>query len=236
MTARRRACGKPILHAHGDGTCTRERMKGKQACVWHWLARQPAQVQRQYAMKRLADPNSAFRERRDRVPKEEWPPNERWCSGCQSFVPLFYVSGSRCKSCASEASHASMIQRTYDLSPEEYQALLKLQGGVCYICGRTPRTIRLAVDHDHKTGRVRGLLCANNENGCNRGVIANLEAAVDGGLAAARRAVAYFENPPYERLKGTPVVNFEAGIIEKREAIGHVNGTPVVVHREPPPF
>ena len=47
---------------------------------------------------------------------------------------------------------------------EQYDALLAAQGGGCAICGNPPKTRRLHVDHDHKTGRVRGLLCHR----CNR--------------------------------------------------------------------
>jgi hypothetical protein len=50
------------------------------------------------------------------------------------------------------------------LSVEEYDAMLKAQGGGCAICGNPPKTRRLDVDHDHKTGKVRGLLCHR----CNR--------------------------------------------------------------------
>lgn len=46
----------------------------------------------------------------------------------------------------------------------EYERLLAAQGGGCAICGATPKSRRLHVDHDHKTGRVRGLLCHR----CNR--------------------------------------------------------------------
>lgn len=41
----------------------------------------------------------------------------------------------------------------------EYAAMLERQGGGCAICGATPKTRRLHVDHDHRTGDVRGLLC-----------------------------------------------------------------------------
>lgn len=43
----------------------------------------------------------------------------------------------------------------------ERQKLYDKQGGKCYICGKPEShfTKRLAVDHNHKTGRVRGLLC-----------------------------------------------------------------------------
>jgi hypothetical protein len=40
-----------------------------------------------------------------------------------------------------------------------YNALLDKQGGVCAICGGPPAGSGLHVDHDHKTGRIRGLLC-----------------------------------------------------------------------------
>lgn len=97
--------------------------------------------------------------RRDRVSKKSWPEGERWCSGCQSFVPLIDCQGSRCKPCASAASHGAMIEKTYGLTPEEYDRLLALQGGRCAICRNRPGKKRLAVDHHHQEGHVRGLLC-----------------------------------------------------------------------------
>lgn len=198
----RKACGRPRVDCGGIKVCLYERAPGKQRCVWHWLLSQPADVQRRHAERRLGAYDVVGAEHRARVPAAEWPAGERWCAGCQSFVPLFYCSGSRCKSCASTAAHAGAIERQYGLTGEEYDALFRYQGGRCAICRRKPRTKRLAVDHDHRTGEVRGLLCANNENGCNRAVIANLEAAEDGGLAAARRAVAYLEWAPWDRLRG----------------------------------
>src|SRR6202034_3210108 len=52
------------------------------------------------------------------------------------------------------------IEKTYGLTEEGYYALLDAQGGVCAIChGECRMGKRLAVDHDHATGRVRGLLC-----------------------------------------------------------------------------
>lgn len=50
------------------------------------------------------------------------------------------------------------------VTDEGYEALLEAQGGGCAICGNTPKTRRLSVDHNHRTGRVRGLLCYR----CNR--------------------------------------------------------------------
>ena len=52
-------------------------------------------------------------------------------------------------------------RRGIDITLEEYNRLLLTQGGVCAICQEPCSTGRnLAVDHDHKTGRVRGLLCS----------------------------------------------------------------------------
>lgn len=50
------------------------------------------------------------------------------------------------------------------VTDEQYERLLAAQGGGCAICGNPPKTRRLHVDHDHKTGAVRGLLCYR----CNR--------------------------------------------------------------------
>ncbi len=52
------------------------------------------------------------------------------------------------------------LQRNYRITLEEYQALLLAQGGVCAVCEKPQKSGRkLAVDHDHETGLVRGLLC-----------------------------------------------------------------------------
>lgn len=61
---------------------------------------------------------------------------------------------------ASATAHASRIQRTYGITGADYDRLKEAQGGVCAICQRaTGATRRLSVDHDHKTGVVRGILC-----------------------------------------------------------------------------
>jgi hypothetical protein len=50
------------------------------------------------------------------------------------------------------------------VSPADYERMLAAQDGHCALCPNTPKTRRLSVDHNHKTGAVRGLLCFS----CNR--------------------------------------------------------------------
>jgi hypothetical protein len=130
------------------------------------------------------------------VPEKDWDAGTRFCSGCQSMVPLSYTTGSRCVACASRAAHRSYVERTYKIAGEEYDNLLTWQGGRCYICGEMPRSQRLAVDHDHITGEVRGLLCAGQEQGCNW----NYRKAL-GDVEVARRLLEYAEKPPLARMR-----------------------------------
>ena len=64
------------------------------------------------------------------------------------------------------SSRSGQLMRTYGIDEVQYDELLDQQGGGCAICGSRPNGKRLAVDHCHDTGRVRGLLCSN----CNLGL------------------------------------------------------------------
>ena len=61
--------------------------------------------------------------------------------------------------------------RIPQLSDEAYNKQLEAQDGTCWICGRFPRGRRLAGDHNHLTGKRRGLLCAI----CNYKVVGVIE-------------------------------------------------------------
>jgi hypothetical protein len=120
----------------------------------------------------------------------------RTCSDCGETKPpsAFNASGRkgyirrRCKACQSVkwaewyAAHKSTVAyrdsgrnlRQYGLTRSDYEEMLVAQRGLCAVCGQPETTIdkkraavrKLAVDHDHETGQVRGLLCGN----CNHGV------------------------------------------------------------------
>ena len=59
------------------------------------------------------------------------------------------------------------LKNTYQMSTEEYETSLKNQSEVCAICkSKCISGRKLAVDHNHDTGQIRGLLCCK----CNRGL------------------------------------------------------------------
>jgi hypothetical protein len=64
---------------------------------------------------------------------------QRWCQTC----------------CPSKGARERM--RRYGISHEQYEEMVKRQAGRCPICATMP--IKFMVDHDHRTGVVRGLLC-----------------------------------------------------------------------------
>lgn len=51
------------------------------------------------------------------------------------------------------------LRQRYGITVEDYDRMLEEQGGHCALCPAVPGVRRLHVDHDHVTGRVRGLLC-----------------------------------------------------------------------------
>jgi hypothetical protein len=134
-------------------------------------------------------------------------PTSRACKDCGSTTRKLKPPGPRCASCAklereraSKRKHELSVIRKYGLAPGEYDALYSYQQGRCYICRRAKgKTKRLAVDHDHKTGKVRGLLCGP----CNREVIGWARDDV----SFFHRCVEYHESPPYERMKRGDVVD-----------------------------
>lgn len=91
-----------------------------------------------------------------------------------------------------ERAHDRRVQTVFELEPGEYARLLEFQGGKCAICQRaTGKTKRLAVDHDHGTARVRGLLCGP----CNQ-----LLGHGRDDPEFFRRIIGYLTIPPYTEM------------------------------------
>jgi len=154
-------------------------------CYWHRISRTSIAAQIREAEKRLSE---AQEPHRARVPMMFWSEGERWCAGCQAYVPMWYCPGSRCKACTAKSRHGQHVEKTYGIGPDEWQCLFDLQGGRCAICRKRQLDRMIATDHDHKTGEVRGLLCHR----CNNDL---LGAAYD-SLYILEAAVLYLKNPP----------------------------------------
>jgi hypothetical protein len=99
------------------------------------------------------------------------------CKSCglekvRDEFPGLHYGKYRCRDCLAVDNHKQQVRRQ-GRTVKEYEALLEKQNGQCAICGVREghrscrgRECRLAIDHDHRTGAVRGLLC----NNCNRGL------------------------------------------------------------------
>lgn len=123
----------------------------------------------------------------------------RRCRECQRCRQerFFTPKGWTCSTCKSKkrrnTAHDKRVQDKYGLNPGEYDVLFKAQGGACAIC-RGRRRQRLSVDHDHKTGMVRGLLCRM----CNGRLLPSARDSVQ----TLQSAVAYLESPPAQKALG----------------------------------
>lgn len=81
------------------------------------------------------------------------------------------------------------LRRTYGITEAEYLEVLEYQEGRCAICDRAPRRDKnLHVDHDHRSGVIRGLLCMP----CNHDLLGRRDK--DPGLFL--RAYEYLTDPP----------------------------------------
>lgn len=120
------------------------------------------------------------------------PEGMRWCAHCQQLLPVkdFNQKSGRgyCTDCTAISNLEYRLKRVYGMTVDEYNQLFQYQDGRCAICLNKPRRRSLAVDHDHKTNIVRGLLCVR----CNHQILGAAHDDVD----ILRRAVKYMEDPP----------------------------------------
>ena len=101
------------------------------------------------------------------------------CKHCDSvFVPKkmarkFDYCSSKCRGAdhyqkTKEHQRCKALQKKFGITLEDYNQMFADQEGHCAICGvhQLDVSLTFAVDHDHKTGEVRGLLCRH----CNVGL------------------------------------------------------------------
>lgn len=77
-----------------------------------------------------------------------------------------------------------LLQRKYGISLADFEKMMVTQNGLCWICKSPPggRWTRLFVDHNHLTGKVRGLLCHLCNTALNR--VENYRIEIDAYLEA----------------------------------------------------
>jgi hypothetical protein len=168
----------------------RPKAPGRHRCVTCALRHEPIGDQVAASARRLAMVPEPMRRKRTKTTQALAPAHTAWCAGCQSYRDLvdFGKGATTCRACASARQHEAMVAKTYGITGDDYSSLLARQGGRCAICGAKPKSKRLAVDHDHKTGAVRGLLCSR----CNH----DLMGAAWDSMAMAAALWHYMNTPP----------------------------------------
>ncbi|MFF4697611.1 endonuclease VII domain-containing protein [Streptomyces chattanoogensis] len=117
-------------------------------------------------------------------PHSEWHRNATASDGLST----------RCKACRAVRSRAGHLKRQYGIAEAQRDEMIAAQAGVCAICRKAPA---VHVDHCHKTGKVRGVLCFN----CNS-ALGKLGDDPD----AIRRAIAYLEGNVWKPTLEAPGV------------------------------
>jgi hypothetical protein len=100
-----------------------------------------------------------------------------------------------------EKARNGYLIRYYGITLAKYEAILEAQGGACAICRKPASKFArsLAVDHDHRSGVVRGLLCP----WCNRG-LKYFNDDPDNHRRAAEHLERDYGTVPEKYLKGRP--------------------------------
>lgn len=111
----------------------------------------------------------------------------------QSPTPNQRLRGTVSRVTDAEAARRGRLRRTYNITPEQYDEILAIQGGRCAICRKKPGATRFAVDHNHRTNKVRGLLCPVR---CNHDLLGRRDQDPELFL----RAYEYLTSPPADEV------------------------------------
>jgi hypothetical protein len=118
-----------------------------------------------------------------------------WCKVCAGENGKSYHARNRGKPCYEKKRRDTQLKHKYGIDSDEYSNILKSQGGKCDVCRvkLIDRGTHTHLDHDHKSGKIRGILCTN----CNRG----LGHFQDNALTLGR-AIQYLEKYNETKKKG----------------------------------
>lgn len=115
---------------------------------------------------------------REWKPNDEFPRNRRTKDGRHAYCkPCHNARGRETRERLYGGGRHYHLRRRYGIGAADVDAMIVAQGGRCPICGRSDPE---QVDHDHVTGKVRGVLCFN----CNGG-LGQFRDDVEALLAAA---------------------------------------------------
>lgn len=106
--------------------------------------------------------------------------------------------GAYCRKCAPDVGREKRLAARFAITLLEYSQLLEAQGGVCAICKLAPKNSRYHVDHNHKTGLIRGILCM----WCNHKLLAGARESIE----ILESALTYLKEPPARKLFGVRFV------------------------------
>ena len=99
-----------------------------------------------------------------------WKDKERGRAWSREYTKRIHRDGTSWAKLHPVQVKAKRRQRTlkqYGLTPEQWDTLFAKQGHACAICrSPNPNGPNWATDHDHLTGKVRGILCSR----CNTGI------------------------------------------------------------------
>ncbi len=160
--------------------------------------------------------------------KKNLPISDFYVSACKKRlkkeVKTYYLNSSNCKLCLSKYNNSpevkdKLFKRKYNITYNKYQEMNKNQNYSCWICGcdasdsrnkvktsyQENANLYFSIDHNHKTKKVRGLLCSN----CNTGL-----GQFEDNQEWLQKAIEYLKVDAEDYLSIHPPTPLEDGKIE----------------------
>ncbi len=149
-----------------------------------------------------------------------------WCSNCKNLsCRIYYYTGGKIKSRLRNKKwrktppgkllqRRARLKKRYGLNIAQYNELLKKQRGLCALCGLLERTRQkgqlraLAVDHNHETGVVRGLLCQR----CNIAL-----GHIEKNIELLPKIVKYLTGLPHVSESRQSIINVASAALKRKQ-------------------